>query len=153
MRWVLNVVLATFLTGIVFFTMPLSAEMSPQDILSKADEARGNLEGIEWEIRIVSLERGRTQKRTLIVKARDFSSLAEFTSPAKVKGQKVLMIDRNMWFIKPGLRKPVPISPRQNLMGQASNGDIASTNYSGDYTVQKASEERLEIHPGSSWRS
>ena len=70
--------------------MPLSAEMSPQDILSKADEARGNLEGIEWKIRIVSLERGRTQKRTLIVKARDFNSLAEFTAPAKVKGQKVL---------------------------------------------------------------
>jgi len=143
MRWVFNVLIAAFLMVTAVFTLPLSAEMSPKEMLSKADEARGNLEGIEWKIKIVSIERGRTQKRTLIVKARDFNSLAAFTAPAKVKGQKVLMIDRNMWFIKPGLRKPVPISPRQKLMGQASNGDIASTNYSGDYTVEKASQESI----------
>jgi len=142
MRRRVNVSVAVFFIGIVVFTMPVSAEMSPKEILSRADEARGNLEGIEWKIEIVSVEKGRTQKRKLIVKARDFNSLAEFTAPAKVKGQKVLMIDRNMWFIKPGLRKPVPISPRQKLMGQASNGDIASTNYAGDYRVQKASEEK-----------
>ena len=142
MRRVRTVLVSAFLLGMVVLTMPVSAEMSPKEILSRADEARGNLEGIEWQIEIASVERGRTQKRTMIVKARDFNSLAEFTAPAKVKGQKVLMIDRNMWFIKPGLRKPVPISPRQKLMGQASNGDIASTNYAGDYRVQKASEEK-----------
>ena len=46
-----------------------------------------------------------------------------------------------MWFVKPGLRKPVPISPRQKLLGGASNGDIASTNYAGDYKITQASED------------
>lgn len=125
---------------------PLTAgasEMSPEQILGKADAARGNVEGIEWVIDIDSVERGRKQHRTLRVKARDFNSLAEFLAPAKVKGRKLLMIDRNMWFIKPGLKKPVPISPRQKLLGGASNGDIASTNYAGDYEVIKASKEAL----------
>lgn len=130
--------------GICFFALPIQAQVNPKAILEKTDEARGNLEGIEWKIQLDSVERGRKQKRTLIVKARDFNSLAEFKAPAKVKGQKVLMIDRNMWFIKPGLRKPVPISPRQKLMGQASNGDIASTNYAGDYRVEEMSEEKVD---------
>ena len=132
------------ITGVGFVFTPISgAELSPRAILEKADEARGNLEGIEWQIKMESLERGKRQKRTLVVKARDFNSLAEFKAPARVKGQKVLMIDRNMWFVKPGLRKPVPISPRQKLMGQASNGDIASTNYAGDYKVEAMAEEAL----------
>ena len=144
MRWLFNIFVAALFFCTLFFTLSVSAEMSPQEILSSADRARGNVEGIEWGIRMVSKERGRTRTRQMIVKVRDLNSLAEFTAPAKVKGQKVLMIDRNMWFVKPGLRKPVPISPRQKLMGQASNGDIASTNYAGDYEVEKMTEEPVD---------
>ena len=121
--------------------------MTPKEILSRADRARGNVEGVEWEIKIDSVENGRKQNRILRIKARDFNSLAEFISPPKVKGRKLLMIDRNMWFVKPGLRKPVPISPRQKLIGGASNGDIASTNYSGDYKVTNASEALFNEEP------
>ena len=111
------------------------AEMSPKEILTKADEARGNTEGMEWQIDISSVEAGRQQERTIRVTARTFNSLAEFLEPSNVRGQKMLMLDRNMWFTKPGLSKPVPISPRQKLLGGAANGDIAATNYAGDYKV------------------
>ena len=131
----------------VFNAKSALAEMTPKEILEKADQARGNLEGVEWKIKIESIERGRKQVRTLIIKARDFNSLAEFISPPKVKGRKLLMIDRNMWFIKPGLRKPVPISPRQKLMGGASNGDIASTNYAGDYEPASVSDDTVNGEP------
>jgi outer membrane lipoprotein-sorting protein len=50
------------------------------------------------------------------------------------------MLDRNMWFAKPGLSKAVPISPRQKLLGGAANGDIASTNYVGDYKITATAE-------------
>ncbi len=116
-------------------------ELSPKEILHKADQARGNTQGVEWQIHIKSVERGREQERTLRVRARRFDSLAEFLAPPNVKGEKLLMLDRNMWFAKPGLSKPVPISPRQKLIGGASNGDIASTNYAGDYDVEKMSQE------------
>ena len=102
---------------------------------------------MEWEIDLTSIENGRTQNRTLNVKARDFNSIAEFLEPPKVKGRKLLMIDRNMWFVKPGLRKPVPISPRQKLMGGAANGDIASTNYAGDYEARSVSEADVDGEP------
>ena len=126
--------------GMVLSLSSAYASLSPKDILRKADQARGNADGVEWRIDIRSVERGRQQQRTLRVRARGFNSLAEFLAPPNVKGQKLLMLDRNMWFAKPGLSKPVPISPRQKLLGGAANGDIASTNYAGDYTVVKTSE-------------
>ncbi len=132
-----------------FATRAGASEMTPKEILIKSDEARGNIEGIEWVIDILSIERGRKQHRTLRVKARDFNSLAEFLSPPKVKGRKLLMMDRNMWFVKPGLRKPVPISPRQKLLGGASNGDIASTNYAGDYKITQTTEDIVAGEPCS----
>lgn len=144
MKKFLTVVFVMLLSGIVFCSRPVFAEMTPKEILEKSDEARGSVKGIVWEIKLESIENGRKQSRTLKIKARDFNSLAEFISPPKVKGRKLLMIDRNMWFIKPGLRKPVPISPRQKLMGSASNGDIASTNYAGDYDATLVSEDTVK---------
>ena len=141
------ILLAIILSLTAFYTKPVIAEMIPKQILKKADQARGNVEGIEWKIKLVSIENGREQSRGLRVKARDLNSLAEFLSPPKVKGRKLLMLDRNMWFVKPGLRKPVPISPRQKLMGGASNGDIASTNYAGDYEPASVSDDTVNGEP------
>ena len=140
-------VLVSMLPVLMLLKASNAAKLTPETILTAADEARGNREGIEWEINIESIEKGRKQQRILLVQVRDFNCLAEYKKPARVKGRKILMIDRNMWFIKPGLSKPVPISPRQKLMGQASNGDIASTNYAGDYRVEKMTDDTVEGTP------
>jgi hypothetical protein len=143
MRRRFEILSAVFFMCLVVFIAPVRAEMSPQEILSSADRARGNVEGIEWTIDMESIENGRNQERSVLVRARGYNSLAEFIAPPKVKGQKLLMIDRNMWFTKPGLSKPVPISPRQKLMGGAANGDIASTNYAGDYEAVSVSDDAV----------
>jgi outer membrane lipoprotein-sorting protein len=115
-------------------------QLSPKEMLQKADEARGNAVGLQWEIYIDSIEGGREQHRTFLISARGYNTLADTLAPANVKGQKLLMLDRNMWFAKPGLSKAVPISPRQKLLGGAANGDIASTNYVGDYKITATAE-------------
>lgn len=138
-----KVILPILLLIIIFQGIPVFAEINPREIIAKADEARGGLGEVEWEIEIESIERGRKQISSLKIKSKKFKSLAEFIDPPKTKGRKLLMIDRNMWFIQPGLRKPVPISPRQKLSGGASNGDIASTNYAGDYEATFISEENI----------
>jgi hypothetical protein len=120
------------------------AQMMPKEILSTADLARGAVGGLEWELIIESFEDGQKESQTLNIKQRDFNVLGEFVAPPKVRGRKILMIDRNLWFIKPGLKKPVPISPRQKLLGKASNGDIASTNYAVDYEPIQVAEDKVE---------
>ncbi|MFC1532616.1 outer membrane lipoprotein-sorting protein [Thermodesulfobacteriota bacterium] len=145
MKWLINILgIILLLTA---FNTPVLAEMTPKEILASSDMARGNVGGIEWNIDIESIEKGRKQNRIIKVKARGHNSLAEFISPPKVKGRKLLMMDRNMWFIKPGLKKPVPISPRQKLMGGAANGDIASTNYAGDYEPASVLEDTVNGEP------
>ncbi len=129
---VFGFILSSFLSC---FVSTAQAQMSPKEMLHKADEARGNVEGIQWYIYMDSIENGRNQYRKLQVIARGYNSFTDTLAPANVKGQKLLMLDRNMWFAKPELSKAVPISPRQKLMGTAANGDIASTNYAGDYKI------------------
>jgi outer membrane lipoprotein-sorting protein len=143
-RLVVAGLLTMCLTG---FALQSVQAMTPEEILKKSDEGRGSIEGIEWEIAITSIESGREQQRSMKVSARSFKSLAEYLAPANVKGQKILMVDRNMWFAKPGLSKAVPISPRQKLLGNAANGDIASTNYAGDYKITQASEDAVGKEP------
>lgn len=132
------------LTSILMATTAVAADGGQyKEILERADEARGNLEGVEWVVSILSVENGRENTRVLKIKAKGYDFLATLTAPPKVKHQKLLMVDRNMWFAKPGLRKPVPISSRQRLVGGISYGDIASTNYAKDYSAEMLPDQML----------
>jgi len=57
----------------------------------------------------------------------------EFMSPRE-KGQHLLMLGDDMWVYLPDTSRPVRITPLERLSGDASNGDIARTNYAADYT-------------------
>jgi hypothetical protein len=126
--------------GILIFTILflqglLAKADLANDLLKASDEARGGAqEGLTWKIEIETKEDGEVSKREFLVKTRDVDAHVEALSPARNKGEIYLINDRTMWFFKPSLKKPVAISARQKLSGQAANGDIASTNYSRDYT-------------------
>ncbi len=139
------------LSLLFLFALAQQASAAPdaQGILQASDRARGGgLPGIEWEIRLTSRDGehlGEAQR--LIVKAIDESSVAETQEPVRFKGSKLLQVARNMWLTRPGLSKPIPISPRQRMSGQASNGDIAATNYAGDYDARLDGSETLDGEP------
>jgi hypothetical protein len=119
--------------------LQVRGDMSAADILKESDYARGGgypgiVMNIDMQASNTADEEGEGQVRNVQVSAAGTNSLVDFLEPPKVKGKRILMIGRNMWFITIGLRKAVPISPRQRLLGQAANGDVASTNYTGDYT-------------------
>lgn len=119
-------------------------ERSVKNILQHADQSRGNLGGLIWDITIATNEEGKSETRGLTVKVKGSNTLAKYASPANMNDRMVLMVDRNMWFIRSGLSKPVSISPRQKLMGDAANGDIASTNYVDDYEGKLLAEESVQ---------
>jgi hypothetical protein len=116
-------------------------DLSVRDILRHTDRARGNVGGIVWNIAIASVGDGEKQSQSMTVKVKNVNVLARFTAPPNMRDRMVLMKDRNMWFIRSGLQKPVSISPRQKLLGDAANGDIASTNYVEDYEPTLLREE------------
>lgn len=137
-----------FLCALSILSLAQSAWAAPdaQGILKNSDQARGGgLPGIVWEIRLASRDGDKVDEpQRLVVKATDNSSVAEVQEPARSKGTKLLQVERNMWLTRPGLSKPIPISPRQRMSGQASNGDIAATNYAGDYEAQMNGTEVID---------
>ncbi|MDD2701895.1 MAG: outer membrane lipoprotein-sorting protein [Sideroxydans sp.] len=135
--------------ALLMYAGSVLAAPDAQSILKHSDQARGGgLPGIVWEITLRSRDGDKVEEpQRLIVKAVDESSVAETQEPARFKGSKILQVGRNMWLTKPGLSKPIPISPRQRMSGQASNGDIAATNYAGDYDAQLDGTENIDGEP------
>jgi outer membrane lipoprotein-sorting protein len=120
------------------------AALTTKDILRAADEARGNVQGVAWNVTIESTENERvTDTLVYDIKARGFNIAGISQAPPKYKGNKLLMLNTSMWFYKWGLSKPVPISQRQKLMGDASYGDIASTNYADNYDATALPDDEV----------
>lgn len=127
---------------ISIFTGVLHAAISADNLLKLSDQGRGGMNfGIQWAAEIETIENGEKSVRGFDVKALDRDAYVEAKTPARNKGEVYIFNDRTMWFYKPALKKPVSISARQKLSGQAANGDIASTYYSRDYTPSLEKEE------------
>jgi len=135
-----------FIVPLLLWCSLSHAAPDAQALLRHSDQARGGgLPGMVWEIRLTSRDGDKIgELQRLLIKAVDDSSVAETLEPARFKGSKLLQAGRNMWLTRPGLSKPIPISPRQRMSGQASNGDIAATNYAQDYEAQLAGEEVID---------
>ncbi len=140
---------AALLLGLTSIAQIVQAQTpNAADLLKSADRARGGLvSGIEWTVNIDSVEDGDRSNRSFLVRARDVNALVQATAPARNKGEVFLFNDHDLWFAKPGLKKPVAISARQRLSGQAANGDIASTHYSRDYnaTIENKGESKVMV--------
>ncbi len=129
---------------LVSLSFKLYAGEDPKALLKEADRARGGTaKGASWEVKLDSTEDGDTSSTTYKVQAKGNSAHVEVVQPARSKGEIMLFNDRTIWFFKPSLRKPVAISARQKLSGQAANGDIASTNYARDYEGKIVGEEKI----------
>jgi hypothetical protein len=123
----------------------VASPLAPVDagaLIERSDRARGgHLPGVAWTIEIVSNDGDREAHQAMAAVTRSGDTRVDYTAPERMNGQFVIMLGRNMWFSSPGLRRPVPISPRQRLVGQAAMGDIASTNYRDDYSARFIREE------------
>lgn len=131
-------------------SLPAQATPDAMQILKSSDQARGGgLAGLVWEVQTTntgSAAQDSTNQR-LRIKAVDTSSVAEVLEPPNSKGARMLQVERNMWMTKPGLKKPVVISARQRLSGQAAIGDIAATNYAKDFSANYLREEAINGEP------
>jgi putative ABC transport system permease protein len=101
--------------------------------LKHSDMARGGYGNYAWTLRIHTEDPAGTTDTTYAVAVKAGKALARTLEPKRYQGEKVLIAERSMWYIKPGLRKPVTVSPQQRLVGEAANGDIAAVQYAREY--------------------
>ena len=101
--------------------------------LLAAEQARGILtgSGVRWTVNVTG-----NKNAKFVATSQGGKIFAEVIEPADAQGRKYLAeSDGNMWFWKPGLSRPVAVSKRQRLSGDAAIGDIASTSYVDGYKI------------------
>lgn len=112
-------------------------------LLKNADRYRMSSENLQVEVQVSVLNSaGEVDKdrRYTVFAQSGRQSLVVMQSPAE-KGQKVLMLKDGYWLLMPGTQRPLRITPMQKLLGDASTGDIATLNWSDDYTAKLVGEE------------
>ncbi|MDF1850581.1 MAG: outer membrane lipoprotein-sorting protein [Verrucomicrobiales bacterium] len=124
----------TCLFFLLSFSLSSSLLIADDAALLAAEKARGVLTGntgVQW---IVSVTGSKNAK--FLATSQDGKVYAEVIEPADAKGRKYLAESKgNMWFWKPGLSRPVSVSKRQRLSGDAAIGDIASTSFVEGYKL------------------
>ena len=114
-------------------------------LLKDADRARGALEsGLSWNTAVDTVDGKTVSKVEYVIKSKGDKAVAETTAPEAAKGEYLIFKERNLWYLKPGMKRAVVISARQKLTGPASNADIASTNYFRDYDGTIVGEEKVD---------
>ncbi|OHX13427.1 hypothetical protein BI347_07800 [Chromobacterium sphagni] len=135
--------LATMLTVSLAHAEDAPSEATMRDWLHKADLARGGWGSYKWSLSIHTEDPAGATSTTYDIAVRDGKALARTVEPKRYQGEKILIASRAMWYVKPGLRKPVSISPQQRLVGEAANGDIAATQYARDYSPAYAGSAQI----------
>jgi outer membrane lipoprotein-sorting protein len=110
------------------------SNVDAQALLKQSDMERNGSENYVVRVKIKNYEAGKADEEHLYgvsQKGLDKTHV-EFLSPRE-KGRFLLMLGDDMWIYLPDTGRPVRITPLERLTGDASNGDIARTNYAYDY--------------------
>ena len=124
-------------------TAEASERPSAREIIQRADRARGSFRDMTREVTVITQEHGREDKVVFTLNSRGFDLLTIFTEPPFQRDARLLSVDGKMWFAKPGVGAPVPISRRQ-MMGKAAYGDLASTRYADEYDATFLPDEEVD---------
>lgn len=132
---------------ILFFLLPAMSlsQQSGEEILRAADLYRNSWESFIVRTRIQNFKNDKVEDSSefeVMIKG-DGKSLVRFLNPEQ-KGQYLLMVEDMMWLYLPNTRRPIRVTPLQRLAGNASNGDVARTNFSRDYKAMLLGEEMID---------
>ena len=119
---------------------------APRDaatVLARTDVFRNPMASFSVDVELTSIAPDGTTRDLEVPRLRKGSdrSVVEFTAPQTEKGKFLLMLRDAMWIYMPSASRPIRISPLQRLMGQASNGDVARTNFTVDYHATAVAED------------
>jgi outer membrane lipoprotein-sorting protein len=104
-------------------------------VLRRSDVYRNGWPSYVLKVKITNYEADRADEEKLyeVSQKGTEKTYVEFLSPRE-KGQHLLMLGDDMWIYLPDTSRPIRITPLERLSGDASNGDVARTNYAVDYT-------------------
>ena len=142
LRSFLLIVTVAFL--IAWAVMGHAAPPDAEALLKRSDSYRNGWPAYTLRVKITNFESGKSDEESLyeVSQKGTDKTYVEFMSP-RDKGRHLLMLSDDMWIYLPDTSRPVRITPLDRLSGDASNGDIARTNYAVDYSAAYVRDERV----------
>ncbi|MBI3665437.1 MAG: outer membrane lipoprotein-sorting protein [Acidobacteria bacterium] len=126
----------------------IGAPPDPMALLKRSDTVRNAWPSFVVKIKISNFEAGKQDEEHVYQVSQKGAerTYVEFLSPRE-KGRHLLMVGDDMWIYLPDTSRPVRITPLERLTGNASNGDVARTNYSVDYEAAYLRGEQVDNVP------
>lgn len=148
-NWILrSFLLAAVVAFLLLFAFTGHAASAPPVdaavLLKRSDTFRNGWPSFVTRVKITNYESGKPDEEKLyeVSQKGTDKTYVEFMSPRE-KGRHLLMLGDDMWIYLPDTSRPVRITPLERLSGDASNGDVARTNYAVDYTPVYLRDEKV----------
>ncbi len=121
-----------------------AATPDAEALLKRSDTYRNGWPAYTLRVKITNFESDKSDEESLyeVSQKGTDKTYVEFMSP-RDKGRHLLMLGDDMWIYLPDTSRPVRITPLERLSGDASNGDVARTNYAIDYSAAYVREEKI----------
>ena len=112
-----------------------SKAVDAEALLKRSDTFRNGWTSYVLKVKITNYESDKSDEEKLYTVSQKGAdrTYVEFMSP-RDKGRHLLMLGDDMWIYLPDTSRPIRITPLERLSGDASNGDVARTNYAVDYS-------------------
>jgi outer membrane lipoprotein-sorting protein len=121
-----------------------AAAPDAEALLKRSDTYRNGWPAYVVRVKITNYESGKSDEERLyeVSQKGTDKTYVEFMSP-RDKGRHLLMLGDDMWIYLPDTSRPIRITPLERLSGDASNGDVARTNYAVDYSPVYVRSEKV----------
>ena len=118
--------------------------LDAEALLKRSDLYRNGWPTYVVQVKISDFEAGKSDEEHLyeVSQKGTDKTYVDFMSPRE-KGRHLLMLGDDMWVYLPDTSRPVRITPLERLTGDASNGDVARTNYAVDYSPVYLRSEKV----------
>jgi outer membrane lipoprotein-sorting protein len=145
---ILRTFLLVFLIGFLLTCVLVcrAATADAEALLKHSDTYRNGWPAYVVRVKITNYESGKSDEERLyeVSQKGTDKTYVEFMSP-RDKGRHLLMLGDDMWIYLPDTSRPVRITPLERLSGDASNGDVARTNYAVDYSPLYVRTEKVGV--------
>jgi outer membrane lipoprotein-sorting protein len=143
---ILRIYLLLMLAGFLIACAVVCRAQTPDAaaLLARSDGYRNGWTSFVLKVKITNYESGKADEEHFyeVSQKGTEKSYIEFLSPRE-KGQHLLMLGDDMWVYLPDTSRPLRITPLERLSGNASNGDVARTNYAVDYSAAYLRTEKV----------
>ncbi len=142
----------TAASSVVATQQSSSEDREASEIIRRADRIRAPDQPFRYSLTLLEMKgEQEVSQQTLDVAMRfykateqqpgDARALVRFVAPASERGKSLLSIFDKLWYYEPKLRRPIPISLQQRLVGQVSNGDVVAADFDLSYISKRAGIE------------